>query len=279
MAEFGYIKDSSGKILTDLYVSTVNMNTGEVYYSPEYWPTGEYRFSSYPDDPEVAIKIERKGFKPAVRSILELVQFDYPTIYMQRDNTLLLVAAITAGVILLPGNNSIGNPAAAAAILKDVRLPKPENKQIANAMWILFAAGVAFSTYKIFIMLGLIKDKDEVDLDRAVTDPDSWWNPAFYLTKPASIPYTRPISTAQAVTMADAIYDAMGWFDDTEEAVKGVFRQLPSQAAGSFLCAVFLQRYNADLLDFLRGGNWPYDRLSDADVNEINQFVNRLPKY
>ena len=265
MAEFGYIKDSAGNILTDLYVSTINMNTGEVYYAAEYWPEGIYQFTSYPDDPEVAIKIERKGFKPAVRSILELVQFDYPTIYMQRDNTLILAAAIAAGVILLPGeSNKVGE------VSSD------------NVKTALYVGGglLAWVLVKDLLeALGIFKSRDTVDLDHAATDPESWWNPSFYLSKPPSIPYTRPITTAQAVTMADNIYDAIGWVNDNEEAIKGVFRQLPSQAAGSFLCAVFLQRYGVDLLDFLRGGNWPQDRLSDADVNEITNFVNRLPKY
>lgn len=204
----------------------------------------------------------------AIIDLLQLnssVNYPIPVMLTNKFPVALVAAAIAAGVILLPGEKEkVGE------ITSD------------NAKTGLIIAGgvVAWVLLKDLLeALGIFRSQDTVNLDNAATDPNSWWNPNYYLTKPDNISYTRPITTAQAIELADRIYDATGWVNDNEEAIKSVFRSLPSRAAGSFLAAVFQARYQMDLLSFLRGGSWPQDRLSDADVNEITQFVNRLPKY
>jgi len=132
---------------------------------------------------------------------------------------------------------------------------------------------------KLLQALGIWKDKDTKQLDTAAGDPNSFWNPEYWKTKPANINYTRPITQSTAEGYAKEIYNAFGPFDDCEECAKGVFRRLPSQAAASFVSWAFNRIYGQDLLDFLRGGIWPKDRLSDTDVAEINTYVNALPKY
>lgn len=128
-------------------------------------------------------------------------------------------------------------------------------------------------------MLGIWKKPETKVLDTAATDPNSFWNPEYWKTKPANVSYTRPITESTARNYADQIYNAFGIFDDCEECVKTVFRSMPSQAAASFVSWAFTNKYGSDLLDFLRGGIWPKDRLSDTDVAEINNYVNQLPKY
>lgn len=127
--------------------------------------------------------------------------------------------------------------------------------------------------------LGVWKDKDDRALDAAAIDANSFWNPNFWKTKPPNISYTRPITASQAYQYAGQIQESFGAFNDCEECVKSVFRQMPSQAAASFVSDHFTQRYGQDLLDFLRGGVWPQDRLSSSDVAEINSYVMSLPKY
>lgn len=127
--------------------------------------------------------------------------------------------------------------------------------------------------------LGIWKDKDDRALDAAAIDANSFWNPGYWKTKPPNVNYTRPITKDVAYNYAGQIEESFGPFNDCEECVKAVFRQLPSQAAASFVSDVFVQRYGIDLLDYLRGGVWPQDRLSSSDVAEINSYVLSLPKY
>lgn len=124
---------------------------------------------------------------------------------------------------------------------------------------------------------GLRKNPDTEQLDNESSDPGSWWNPNFYKSGPQG---TLLLKADAANTMATKIYDAIGLFDDDEEAVKAVFRSLKTQSQGSYLAEKFAEKYDADLLDWLRGaGYWPKDRLSDADVKSITDLVNKLPKY
>lgn len=132
---------------------------------------------------------------------------------------------------------------------------------------------------KLLESLGILDPTSTVNLDNAMTDPNSFWNPNFWRSKPPNVNYTNPITLAQAETLSRSIYNAFSWYNDNEEQAIAVFKSLPSQAAASFLAHVFQQMYNADLLTFLRGGSWPQDRLSDSDVYMIHNYVMNLPKY
>lgn len=140
---------------------------------------------------------------------------------------------------------------------------------------------LAFSLVKKLLEgLGIWKSQDTRDLDTASTDPNSFWNPNYWRTiKPANEDWTYAITTDTASQWAADLYNAFGPFNDDEEQAIGVFKRCRTQANASFLCDVFQRIYNEDCLTFLRGGFWPQDRLSDTDVNTINQWVSRLPKY
>lgn len=125
-------------------------------------------------------------------------------------------------------------------------------------------------------MFGLKEKQDTKDLNNSSTDPTNFWNPNFYTTGPVG---TLLLTQAAAGQMAASIWRAFGPFDDNEELVKGVLKQLKTQSQVSFLAKVFYQDYKTDLLSYLRGTTWPYDRLSDADVNELNNYISKLPKY
>lgn len=119
-----------------------------------------------------------------------------------------------------------------------------------------------------------IKDTAQTrELDSAATAPDSFWNPNFWRSRSNAM----LLRVADAERLAKEIWDAFGAFNDCEECVIGVFKSLRFQTQASFLAYTFQRMYGQDLLTFLRGGSWPQDRLSDADVSEINRFINNLP--
>lgn len=128
----------------------------------------------------------------------------------------------------------------------------------------------------LFESIGLKDSAETKALDTLQSEPGSWWNPNFYKTGGTGV---LLLTQSAANAMADAIYNAFGMFNDNEEQAIGVFRLLKTQSQGSFLAKTFLDRYGMDLLTFLRGGHWPQDRLSDADVSRLSNFVNSLPKY
>jgi hypothetical protein len=153
----------------------------------------------------------------------------------------------------------------------------------ADIMPFLYIGGglIAFSLVKkVLEKLGLWDSKDTKDLDNAANDPNSFWNPNYWITiKPPNQNYSYAINESTAKNWCKEIYDAFGPFDDCEECAISVFKRCRTKANASFLVWVFQREYSMDLLGFLRGGLWPKDRLSDADVNVINQFINGLPNY
>lgn len=174
------------------------------------------------------------------------------------------------------------------AVLAAVALYRKQTKRVGKldsgsvmAIGLLVAGLMGFSLVKeILEWLGLWKSKDTKDLDNASTNPESFWNPNYWQTiKPSNKNWTYAITDTQAAQMCTAINDAFGPFNDDEEAVIGIFKSLRTKANCSFLCYIFQQVYGQDLLTWLRGGWWPQDRLSDSDVNTINQYINNLPNY
>lgn len=125
----------------------------------------------------------------------------------------------------------------------------------------------------ILTALGIKKDQDDRSLDVQAQDPGSPWAPTMWKQVSGAIILTN----AAAVKFTDELYNAFGAFNDCEECVKAVFRQLKFKTQVSYLADVFYQRYGQDLLAYLRGGNWPQDRLSSADLAEINSFIQKLP--
>lgn len=141
---------------------------------------------------------------------------------------------------------------------------------------ILIAGGVlAFDLVsKLLQGLGIWQSNDSKSLDAAATTAGSPWNPNFYKQYTN---YSYAISTDQATTLANSIYNSFGIFNDCEDCVKAVFNSLQTQTEVSFLSKVFTDIYNQDLLSYLRGGMWPQDHLSDSDVAQINKYVMSLP--
>lgn len=125
--------------------------------------------------------------------------------------------------------------------------------------------------------LGIWKSKEEKNLDDQQQNPYSYWSPNFYKAAPAG---ALLLTTSWAKELATRIYNAFGAFNDDEEVPIGQIKaNIRTQSQFSFLCDMFYKLYGTDLLKFLIGGWWPQDRLSAQDVDEINQYISRLPKY
>jgi hypothetical protein len=213
---------------------------------------------------DTAVVFKKRGFTTKTVPIVVLHQD--PDVYMQ--------PGIPVATILLV--------VAAVAIYR--KQTKKVGAFTTSDVWpiILIAGGfLAFDLVKqILETLGLWKSKETKNLDAEAQDPSSAWSTTYWQTiKPPDKPWTYAITTSVADAYAKEIYDAMGFFDDCEECAKAVFRRLKTKANLSYLAYIFDKKYNYDLLDFVRGGNWPKDRLSDSDVNEINEYISRLPNY
>lgn len=152
---------------------------------------------------------------------------------------------------------------------------KVETEDIKNIA--LIVGGVmAFSVIKkILVAIGLFESKDSSDLDAEANDPNSFWNPGYWRRFGS---YSYAINRTRADEVATNIYDAIGPFNDCEECVIGEIKSVVRTKANlSFIAYAFQEKYGQDLLMWLRGGVWPQDRLSDADVNIINTYVKALP--
>lgn len=128
--------------------------------------------------------------------------------------------------------------------------------------------------------LGIWDSRDTKDLNEESSNPNSFWSPNYWQTvKPANKNWTYAINEQTALDWCKEIKDAFGVFNDNEEQAIAVFKRCRTKANCSFLAWVFQKYYNQDLLTYLRGGAWPQDRLSDADVNVINKYISNLPAY
>lgn len=262
----GYILDENNKQLNGAVLSWINTFDNSVIIPPVV-TDGSYKIEV--DLPQLNdgdfIKISYPGYTDTIFKVLDYLASP-ASLVIQKNKFPILLLAAGAGIayVLSDSSKNIG------AIDSD------------KAKTILYLGGglLGFVLLKQLLeTLGVWKSRDTVNLDTASQNPNSFWNPHFWETKPAGINYTNPISLQTAQNYAQIINDSLTWYDDNEDRIKSIFRSLPSQAAASFVSAAFAAFQHKDLLSFLRGGAWPNDGLSDADVNEINNYVNRLPKY
>jgi predicted PurR-regulated permease PerM len=132
--------------------------------------------------------------------------------------------------------------------------------------------------------LGLKRDAYEQKLDRTVderneqaSDPGNPWSPQFYKNAQAQGHAVTLIRAADADRLADQIWDSVGWIYDTPSQAVGAIKQVPTQAALSFLAERFNLRHDRDLW------NWLYLKFDTDEqkkaLTDIAHYVERLPKY
>lgn len=148
--------------------------------------------------------------------------------------------------------------------------------------WLLIGGGLlAFSIIKkVLEWLGIWEGQDSKTLDQEAADPNSPWSPTLWQTLQAKgVNWSYALTYDQAANLVSQLQNAFGAFNDNEDAAKAVFHNFRTQANASFFADVFQRITGDNLLSYLRGGWWPQDRLSDADVYEITQYLKNLKVY
>lgn len=177
-----------------------------------------------------------------------------------------------------------------AAVVALIAMAKRKQKQVGavtiqDVLPFLYIAGgvLAFTFVKqILEALGIWKSKDTKELDAAVTDPNSFWSPYFYLDLTSQgIVSTVPFNRATADQWLSELDDCFHWYGDDEARAKGILKRAPTQMIFSFVSWVFNQNTGEDFIGYLRGeSNYlPWKGLSDADINEVNQYISKLKQY
>jgi hypothetical protein len=264
----GTITDASGNEINDAVLTSVNAS-GQQIAAPLQLSSNVY--SAYTDqDPDTTYMIfSAKGYTSLYVpfSMLE----ENPNVSLTKDSSVpvWMMLAILAAIILVQKKKK-----------KDGKVGAFGTADVYTVM-MLVGGVIAFSIIrKVLEGLGLWNSKDTKALDNASTDPNSFWNPNYWLTiKPPDKAWTYAISEATADQWCDEIYNSFGAFNDDEEDVIGIFKRCRTKANCSFLAWAWDRYKGGDLLAYLRGGNWPSDRLSDKDVNTINSFISKLPNY
>jgi hypothetical protein len=219
----------------------------------------------YPSQPGQLFLFAAPGFASFVSSANELENDN--VIELEKDNDLsgnsfILVAGV-AGLLLFKNQKN-----------KKTVIAKIDTKEIGPVLWIGGGLIAFMALKKVLTLFGIIDSQATTDLNNQSTNPQSFWNPTYYKNFSS---YSYAIDTTTAQQYVQQILDSFGAFNDNEEQAIAVFHQLKTKANVSFLAEIFYRMTGQDLLTYLRGGIWPQDRLSDSDVNAINQFLSKLP--
>jgi hypothetical protein len=226
---------------------------------------------SVQDVPATQLKVQlyKKGFKSITANVSDLLLLPDPkTIYFERGH-----------------NFPVLESAALFALIVFATRKKKKVGAITTSdiyPFLLIGGGLlAFSLIKkILESLGIWENKDSKSLDEAATDPNSWWNPTYWQSvKPANRQWSYAINYDTAAAWVTELQDAFTFYNDCEECAIAIFKRMHTKANASYFSWVFNQITGEDLLTYLRGGMWPQDRLSDADVNTINNYINNLAQY
>lgn len=142
---------------------------------------------------------------------------------------------------------------------------------------VIFAVGalilVFFGGRKIFQALGLIQDQEERQREQQLVNfaNRSFWDFEEFLS---GMPQgALLLTTAKADEKAEQIYDAMGFFNDDEEEVYGVFRSLKTQSQIAWVAKRFFIQYGQDLYSFLD------EYFNDEEMQKLYLITKDKPLY
>lgn len=127
--------------------------------------------------------------------------------------------------------------------------------------------------------LGLQKSKEDVIFEEEQANPYSAFNPNFWKYAQEQGHEVLILTVAGYAKLRDQLISAFGYLDDDEQVAIGVFTSMRTKSQVSFFAYMWQQEGRGDLLQYLRGGAWPQDRLSTEEVNQIINYVNKLPNY
>lgn len=246
------LSDRAGSFYVTMQSPAESINISSASYTSFTWPASEYQHT-------FELEPNKKELDPVVLP---------PVAKKHNSQWLLIVAAIM--VIYETSKKKNGGSV---------------GKVDLGTIVAIAAGGIAlvgFDVVKKFLeKLGIWDNPHTKNLDHQAGDPGSPWSPNFWRTGPVG---TKLLPVYYMVDMLAQLKSAFGFWDDDEAMAIGVFKKLTTQSQLSFFADWFNttdEHGNAggDLLAWLRGSAWPNDRLSDSEVDEINQYILNLPKY
>ena len=150
----------------------------------------------------------------------------------------------------------------------------------------LYAAG-GFIIYKslantlseLLASLGIGKGKDERDVEAAASNPYSPFSGKPFLSAIKAGTKYKILTNSNYVALLNKLKGSFGWSGDNFGQAFAVFKSMTTQSEVAYFAWRFSQDNYEDLLTYLKGSYYPYDRLSSDEVMQIVNYVSKLPKY
>ena len=139
----------------------------------------------------------------------------------------------------------------------------------------LLGVGAYFASNSILQALGIKKSKEEKESEKILEQQESKiniWQGTEAVKRAAGANSTiKLLSYSSAATKADGIQDSFSFYNDNEERIYAIFRDLNAQTQVASLVDQYRLRHKADLLNALKSN------LSTTEVNEITKIINQKP--
>ena len=145
---------------------------------------------------------------------------------------------------------------------------------------LIFKAGIAVGVYFLVIKpltekLGLKASSEEKEAEKILEKQETKiniWQGTEAVKRAAGANSTiKLLSYSSAATKADGIQDSFSFYNDNEERIYAIFRDLNAQTQVASLVDQYRLRHKADLLNALKSN------LSTTEVNEITKIINQKP--
>jgi hypothetical protein len=134
----------------------------------------------------------------------------------------------------------------------------------------LYGTGI-YALYKVGTMVGIFQTPQEIQEEQQLqtTLSSNYWLPKFYkdyLSRYSKVIILTPEAKKR---LSDKLWDAKGWYNDDEDAVYAVFREMNYQTSLSSLADYFLSYKGKDLLTWLK------DFLSEDELKNISSIISK----
>lgn len=145
---------------------------------------------------------------------------------------------------------------------------------------LIFKAGIAVGVYFLVIKpltekLGLKASSEEKEAEKILEKQETKiniWQGTEAVKRAAGANSTiKLLSYSSAASKADGIQDSFSFYNDDEERIYAIFRDLNAQTQVASLVDQYRLRHKADLLNALKSN------LSTTEVSEITKIINQKP--
>ena len=145
---------------------------------------------------------------------------------------------------------------------------------------LIFKAGIAVGVYFLVIKpitekLGLKQSSEEKEaekiLEKQETKINIWQGTEAVKRAAGANSNITLLSYTSAARKADGIQDSFSFYNDDEERIYAIFRDLNAQTQVASLVDQYRLRHKADLLNALKSN------LSTTEISEITKIINQKP--